>query len=99
MANAGGRLVKNVGNSEKETWKISGDNSERMKKFIDLNFLHSQKILNAINSNSSVTLVRELFKFPDFALYNRQYMMWYYGDLTIYGENNINNLVPGEDVY
>ena len=23
--------------------------------------------------------------------------MWYYGDLTIYGENRINNLVPGED--
>ena len=24
--------------------------------------------------------------------------MWYYGDLTIYGENRINNLVPGKDV-
>ena len=23
--------------------------------------------------------------------------MWYYGDLTIYGENRINNLVPGKD--
>lgn len=81
----------------KDPWEISGENSKRMKKFIDLNFLHSQKILEAINSNSSYKLVRELLETPSFALYNRQYMMWYYGDLTIYGENRINNLVPGKD--
>ena len=81
----------------KDLWKISGGNSERMKKFIDLNFFHSQRILNAINSNSSFALVKELLHFPNFALYNRQYMMWYYGDLTIYGENRIHNLVPGRD--
>lgn len=81
-----------------ETWEISGNNYEKMKKFIDLNFLHSQKILNAMNSNSSISLVRELLKLPYFALYNRQYMMWYYGDLTIYGENRMNNLIPGVDV-
>ena len=71
----------------KDPWIIAGENSKRMKKFIDLNFLHSQKILDAINSNSSFGLVCELLKKPNFALYNRQYMMWYYGDLTIYGEN------------
>lgn len=81
----------------KDPWIIAGENSKRMKKFIDLNFLHSQKILDAINSNSSFGLVCELLKKPNFALYNRQYMMWYYGDLTIYGENRINNLVPGQD--
>lgn len=97
MAKAGNKSVKTLGESGKDPWKISGENSERMKKFIDLNFLHSQKILNAINSNSSVSLVKELLRTPNFALYNRQYMMWYYGDLTIYGENRINNLVPGED--
>lgn len=80
------------------TWEISGNNYEKMKKFIDLNFLHSQKILNAMNSNSSISLVKELLKSPYFVLYNRQYMMWYYGDLTIYGENRMNNLIPGVDV-
>ena len=83
---------------EEDMWVISGKNSEKMKKFIDLNFLHSQKILCAINSNTSVPLVKELLTFSNFALYNRQYMMWYYGDLTIYGENRMNNLMPGEDV-
>lgn len=78
-------------------WEISGKNSEKMKKFIDLNFFHSQKILCAINLDTSVLLVKELLTHSNFALYNRQYMMWYYGDLTIYGENRINNLLPGED--
>ena len=81
-----------------DPWEISGGNSKRMEKFIDLNFLHSQKILDAINSNSSFAIVKELLKSPNFQLYNRQYMMWYYGDLTIYGENRINILVPGKDV-
>ena len=81
-----------------DSWKIKGTNSEKMKKFIDLNFLHSLKIQNAVNSNSSVALVKELLKSPDFVLYNRQYMMWYYGDLTIYGENRVRNLIPGTDV-
>lgn len=95
-ANMGTLLTKTSGENA-DPWEISGENSKRMKKFIDLNFLHSQKILDAINSNSSVELVRELLKSPNFVLYNRQYMMWYYGDLTIYGENRINNLVPGKD--
>ncbi len=81
-----------------DPWEIVGSNSEKMKKFIDLNFLHSQKILSAINSNTAIPLVRDLFRSPSFALYNRQYMMWYYGDLTIYGENRINNLVPGREI-
>lgn len=80
-----------------DLWKISGDNSKRMKKFIDLSFLHSKEILNAINSNTSFGLVRKLLNSSEFTLYNRQYMMWYYGDLTIYGENRINNLIPGKD--
>ena len=105
-------LLLNLGNTQNDSyemmsqsvsfsvdpWKISGNNYEKMKKFIDLNFLHSQKILCAINSNNSVSLVKELLESPYFIIYNRQYMMWYYGDLTIYGENRINNLVPGEDV-
>ena len=37
----------------KDLWEICGENSEKMKKFTELNFLHSQKILNAINTNSS----------------------------------------------
>lgn len=81
-----------------DPWKITGNNSEKMKNFIDLNFLHSQKILGAMNSNSSIQLVKELLESPAFVLYNRQYMMWYYGDLTIYGENRIKNLIPGTDV-
>ena len=89
--------LKKATEEHTDPWEISGDNSQRMKKFIDLNFLHSQKIIEAIDSNSSVALVKELLKTPNFALYNRQYMMWYYGDLTIYGENRINNLVPGKD--
>lgn len=84
--------------SDANPWKISGDNSEKMRKFIDLSYLHSKKILSSINTNNSFTIVRELLKLPEFKLYNRQYMMWYYGDLTIYGENRINNLVPGENV-
>ena len=81
-----------------DPWKITGNNSEKMKNFIDLNFLHSQKILGAMNSNSSIQLVKELLESSAFVLYNRQYMMWYYGDLTIYGENRIKNLIPGTDV-
>lgn len=90
-------MMSNV-SSDVNPWKISGNNSEKMKQFVDLNFLHSQKILNAINSGNSITLVKELLRTPYFVLYNRQYMMWYYGDLTIYGENRINNLIPGENV-
>ena len=95
-ANIGTRSTETIRESA-DPWEISGENSKRMKKFIDLNFLHSQEILDAINSNSSAALVRKLLRLPNFALYNRQYMMWYYGDLTIYGENRINNLVPGKD--
>lgn len=84
-------------NEQLDIWKISGSNYDKMKKFIDLNFLHSQRILSAINSNSSISLVKEMLKTPEFVLYNRQYMMWYYGDLTIYGENRMNNLIPGID--
>lgn len=98
FSNAENQAVRDANSREEDLWKISGNNSEKMKKFIDLNFLHSQKILRAINSNTSVPLVKELLTFSNFALYNRQYMMWYYGDLTIYGENRINNLVPGEDI-
>ena len=97
MANVEKQL-SNRKETNADPWQISGENSEKMKKFIELNFLHSQKILNAINVNSSFGLVRELLRSPSFALYNRQYMMWYYGDLTIYGENRINNLVPGKDI-
>lgn len=89
-------LTKTIGESS-DPWEITGENSKKMDKFIDLNFLRSQEILDAINLNSSVTLVKKLLKSPHFALYNRQYVMWYYGDLTIYGENRINNLVPGKD--
>ncbi|RKJ32183.1 hypothetical protein D7Y09_17365 [bacterium 1XD42-1] len=90
------QLTKTIGGNA-DLWEISGENSKKMKKFIDLNFLHSQEIIEAINSNSSFALVKKLLTTPNFALYNRQYMMWYYGDLTIYGENRINNLVPGKD--
>lgn len=98
LSNAGNQAVKEMSSCTEDLWKITGNNSEKMKKFIDLNFLHSQKILSAINSNTSAPLVKELLMSSNFALYNRQYMMWYYGDLTIYGENRINNLIPGEDV-
>lgn len=97
MSRPGGQLERSIGESEKDLWKISGGNSERMKKFIELSFSHSEEIFDAIKSNSSSSLVRKLLRSPDFTLYNRQYMMWYYGDLTIYGENRINNLVPGKD--
>lgn len=92
------QVTNNQNESAQDLWKISGSYSEKMKMFIDLNFLRSQRILNAINLNTSVSLVKELLNTPNFLLYNRQYMMWYYGDLTIYGENRINNLVPGEDI-
>ena len=101
------RMLLELGTVKSETgehiglsdpWKITGNNSEKMKNFIDLNFLHSQKILGAMNSNSSIQLVKELLESSAFVLYNRQYMMWYYGDLTIYGENRIKNLIPGTDV-
>lgn len=85
-------------NGNEAQWKIAGESPQKMKKFIDLNFLHSKEILDAINSNSSIALVKKLLHSSSFALYNRQYMMWYYGDLTIYGENRINNLVPGKNV-
>lgn len=94
---AGKRSDDGIREIENVSWEISGDNSEKMKKFIDLNFQHSQWILNSINLGTSIRIVIELIKQPEFALYNRQYMMWYYGDLTIYGENRIKNLVPGDE--
>ena len=92
--------LKSINNSKKQlekSWKMEGSNSESIQAFIDLNLLHSEKILDAINLNNSKPLVKELLDLEDFRLYNRQYMMWYYGDLTIYGENGINNLIPGKD--
>lgn len=83
-----------------EPWNINiaGENSRRMKKFMDLDFLYSKEILDAINNGSSIALTKKLLESPSFRLYNRQYLMWYYGDLTIYGENRINNLEPGKDI-
>ena len=92
---AGGEMLNN--SEQTSIWKISGDSPTKMQKFIDLSFWHSQEVIHAIDSNNSLGIVRKLIEDPDFSLYNRQYMMWYYGDLTICGEHTINNLIPGTD--
>lgn len=95
---SGGDKKTEEDSSEPWNINIAGENSRRMKKFMDLDFLYSKEILDAINNGSSIALTKKLLESPSFRLYNRQYLMWYYGDLTIYGENRINNLEPGKDI-
>lgn len=82
--------------NEEVSWKIS-DEGSRMKQFVDLNFFHSKELFYAIKSKDSLELVYKILNNEHFLLYNRQYMMWYYGDLTLYGRRNVNNLIPGND--
>ena len=92
------KLEKLLLNMEGETssWKIS-DEGSKMQQFVDLNYLHSKELFYAIRSNDSIGLVYKMLNNEYFLLYNRQYMMWYYGDLTIYGRRNVNLLIPGND--
>lgn len=83
---------------DKVSWKFEGSNLDKIELFVNrMNFQHSVEIYDAINSNNSRDLVKKLIENSEFMLYNRQYVMCYYGDLAIYGENGVNILVPGID--
>lgn len=90
-----------------EAWKIDGNisNAEKLKRFVDLSLLHSVKIFNTVGQKNSLSLVKSILeKHPYvekgkslFQIYNRQYQMLYYGDLSIQGEDKKRHLNPGID--
>jgi hypothetical protein len=93
--------------NEDDTWQIKdiGDNSKKLENFLDLSLLHSIKIFSTIGQSNSQKLISSILEnYPSveddkslFQLYNRQYQMLYYGDLSIQGEDKKRPLIPGKD--
>lgn len=92
---------------EDDTWMIreSGDNAQKLNDFLNLSLLHSIKIFSTIGHENSQELVKSILdNHPEsrkgkslFQIYNRQYQMLYYGDLSIKGEDKKRPLHPGKD--
>lgn len=82
---------------EERIWKVSGNNSEKLIQFIDLSLNHTIEIFRFLDADNSDELVKSLIKNNAFRIYNRQYQMLYYGDLTMHGEDRKRALIPGTD--
>lgn len=101
-------LGKIISSYETSTGKISstpdGGFSYATKKadilqlFLEYSLHRSYRLYKAELEGNSEKLALTLREDKDFALYNRQYLRLYYGDLTISGENRKAALVPGQDI-
>ena len=87
-------------------WRIQGcDNAEKLDCFVDLGLIRSIKIFEKMDKKDSVELVKKILseyaiqkeKNSTFIIYNRQFQMLYYGDLSIQGEDKKRPLNPGTD--
>ena len=80
-------------------WRITETrNDKKLEQFLQLSLLHTIETFDTMDAEDSKALVVKLIKDRDFAKFNRQYQMLYYGDLTIKGENKKHPLIPGEDI-
>lgn len=83
---------------EKIKWDTSGkDYAERLQKFLNLSLMHTLKIFDRKNRESSIGLIGEITKEREFAAYNLQYQRLYYGDVYIHGEDTLRHLNPSID--
>ena len=80
-------------------WHINEDQAsdDKLAQFMDLSLKHTLETFNSMDARDSVALVDKLLSDKDFRLYNRQYQMLYYGDLSIRGEDTKHALYPGKD--
>ena len=97
--------VYDILRSEK-IWEIQGeDNAEKLERFVDLSLMHSIKIFELMDKRNFSSLWKSMLKShayiktmeSNFQIYNRQYQMLYYGDLSIQGEDKKRTLKPGSD--
>ena len=72
--------------------------SDILQLFLEYSFHRTYRLYKAELEGNSEKLALTLSEDTDFALYNRQYLLLYYGDLTISGENRKAALVPGQDI-
>lgn len=87
------------GQARDNLWQIVGDNdAEKLKRFQQLSLKHSMKIFNLMGKLDPGKWIADHKKNEDFWLYNRQYQMLYYGDLSIKNDANIHALIPGSDL-
>lgn len=84
--------------STMEDWTIpGGDNEEKLTYFINLGLRHTIEISKLMDQNNLPNLMEKLKNNRSFCLYNRQYQMLYYGDLSIQGEDKRRALNPESD--
>ena len=72
--------------------------SDFLQLFLDYSLYRTYRLYKATSEGNSERLALSMKDDKDFALYNRQYLRLYYGDLTISGENRKAALIPGNDV-
>lgn len=101
-------LDKIISSYETATGKISdtpnggfsynSQESDYLQLFLDYSLHRTYRLYKAVSEGKSENLALSMKKDKAFALYNRQYLRLYYGDLTISGENRKAALIPGNDV-
>lgn len=72
--------------------------SDFLQLFLDYSLHRTYRLYKATSEGNSEKLALSMKCDKDFALYNRQYLRLYYGDLTISGENRKAALIPGNDI-
>ena len=72
--------------------------SDILQLFLEYSFHRTYRLYKAELEGNSEKLALTLSEDTDFALYNRQYLLLYDGDITISGENRKAALVPGLDI-
>ena len=72
--------------------------SDILQLFLNYSLYRTYRIYKAVSKGDSENLALAIREDKAFALYNRQYLRLYYGDLTISGENKKAALIPGNDV-
>lgn len=108
-ANNGENALLQEGNHntlQSEIWNIKGqDNAKRLEYFVNLGLIRAMTVYEKMDSDDTVSLVESLVRChhmskknaSDFQIYNRQFQMLYYGDLSIQGEDKKRPLIPGVD--
>ena len=87
-----------ISESPSEGFSYKSQESDLLQLFLDFSLYRTYRLYKAVSEGSSEKLALSIKADKGFALYNRQYLRLYYGDLTISGENRKAALIPGNDV-
>lgn len=80
-------------------WRITGKNdAEKLTNFLQLSLKHAMEIFDPSLEMDSSKLINKYARDEAFRVYNRQYQMLYYGDLSVKNDANIHPLKPGQDI-